>query len=485
MHPRSFGRRLLVCGVWLAGCLPLGAAEGPVRSDWGPFYSEVEDPTGNLRRRALGPVLERTTSSEGHRFWAVRPAASRIADAADRRSRVEVLWPVAIGRRLDDQSSLRFLTGWFVDYDVHDPESPYRAWVLPIYYQGRDRRDRGYFAFFPIGGTIKDFLGRDDVTFALFPLMVKTTFEDLDTLHLAWPIFKRGVSDDTDRLRVFPLYQHNRMEDQHRKLSILWPIWNSVEYTRAEHEGSGYILFPLWGHIDVPDEETWMVLPPLFRFTVSDTLNRSYVPYPLFQFSSGEVEKAYAMPLWGSKIMGGSSRTFFLWPIFWRMQIDKGDAVTRRTFVLPVFFLTTTRERSLESDGDGEVRRRNLHLWPVFSYRRDGAASVTRAFDLWPPSWRGPIERNFAPFWSVYVRTWADDAVSEEVLWGLYRRYVRGDDECYWSVFPFVQGRSRHGASEERSLTVLKGLLGYRRTPHGRSWRLLYLFTLGKGEDRP
>lgn len=454
-----------------------------IRSDWGPFYSELEAPGGHLRRRALGPLLEHAESSGGHRFWALRPLVSRIGDEADRRTRVEVLWPLGIGRRLDDQSSLRLLTAWFVDWDVHDDQSPYRLWILPIYFQGRSQHDQGYLALFPLGGSIKEFLGRDDITFGLFPLTARITFEDLETIHLLWPFFKRATNDEIDRLRVFPFYQHNRIEGRHDKTSILWPVWTSVEYTHPRKTGQGYLLFPLGGRLRLNDEETWMVIPPLFRYTNGQTLDRLYVPYPFFQFSSGEVEKRYVLPLWGSETTAGSHTSFVLWPIFWRMHISKVDAVTTRTLALPVLYLTKTRERTFGDEGEGDVRRRDAHLWPLFSYRRRGETAVTRALDLWPPSWRGPIERNYAPFWSLFVRTRVEDTALEEALWGMYRRYRRGDEEQYLSVFPFFQYHREGTETAARSFSLLKGLVGYRRTEHGSSWRLLYAFRFGDGDD--
>ncbi len=101
-----------------------------------------------------------------------------------------------------------------------------------------------------------------------------------------------------------------------------------------------------------------------------------------------------------------------------------------------------------------------------------------RMLDLWPFKHSGPIERNLAPFWTLYRREAAGDLWESELLWGLYRHRTRADCERYVSLFPLFTWH-RDDAGSNRSFSILKGLIGYESGDEGRRLQLLYLLRLG------
>ncbi len=227
------------------------------------------------------------------------------------------------------------------------------------------------------------------------------------------------------------------------------------------------------------DEESWVFLPPFFRYSHSDTLTKMHLPYPIFQYSSGEEEKLYLFPIWGKKTLGGSHHTFFLWPIFLRQRIDKGEMVFHRFLALPFVHSHVYRARPELGEDVGKAVSRYLKIWPIFSYQQEGDQRRWRALELWPKKHSGPIERNFAPFWTLYTRHQEADRVQSEWLWGFVRQKRDGDRQRYLSVFPFFQ-YEREDAN--RSFSILKGLLGYDRRGEHRSWRVLFGLRFGNKE---
>lgn len=457
-----------------------------IEADWGFLYSRHRHLSGDLHTRALGPLLERASSPDGDQFRAVRPMYSRLLDADAERIGTEVLWPLGIRREFREQLMSRYLlVGVHMDADIHDPSSQYRFWILPVYFQGQDKAGDPYRAVFPFGGVIRDFLAQDQIQFAVFPIWMRTRLKGVETQHWVWPIYKRGEGRGIEHFRVFPFYGRSSQRDNYSKKFVLWPFWTSAEYTYPHSHGTGYILFPLVGRIDLNDEQTRMVLPPFFRHTRSDTQTLLYMPYPFIQYAAGEIEKLYLWPLWGRKSIAGSHHSFFLWPIFMRQRIDKGDAVFHRSLALPFVYAHHYRTHPTLERAEGEVVERYVKVWPLISYQREGDESRWRCLELWPWKDTGAIERNYAPLWRLYERRAQGEAVQSELLWGLARHHRDGDRERYLSVFPLFQYHRGGDDGENRIFSVLKGLIGYERRDGAGRWRLLYGLRFGEGEPRP
>lgn len=467
-----FPRSKLLCGLLLLGfgARVLGAVS-PVHSDWGPFHARWTDVNQNERQKSLGPVYERIETPEGWHFGAVRPLLASWDHAGDEVHRREILWPVARQSFRGEEHNWRFLLAFGLNRDVADPESRYRVWVLPFYFQGRDKHGETYLAVFPFGGSIHEFLLWDEVSFTLFPLYVRSRAKDIEAESWIWPVFSKTDGPGIRRRRVFPFYGYSEREGFGRKEFILWPFWTSVEYTHPKMEGSGWILFPVTGHLKTPDQESWWILPPFFRYHVGEEKNRIFGPWPFVQISEGATDKFYLWPLYGRKTIGDTRRDFFLWPIG-SHETHRGSYTHKtRTFVVPVY------QSFQESDpATGEILRDYTKVWPLFShsYHHEGPARRTVFPDL-NPFREGPIERNWAPFWQLYRREQVGEAVDTEVLWGIYRS-IKREEFQYRSLFPLLNVER---GEDHRSVNLLKGLLGWHREPGNNQLRLLYFFRFG------
>ena len=487
--PRGTGRGIRLGAAVLAGLLAAPAARGldPAAGeyDWGFLASSFADVNGDVRFRAAGPFVERTVSAaEDREFLAFRPAYCRLRDAPAERTIEEILWPIASAKSFREVFSWRVLVAMYRDEDGTDPDSPYRFWGLPLYFQGRDALGADYRAVFPFGGAIHEFLGMDHISFVLFPIWARNDIGEVKSQHWFWPLYARTEGHGIYRLRVFPFYGQAKHRDHYAKKFVAWPLWTSAVYAYPQSYGTGHMLFPLWGHIGLNNEQTWWILPPVFKFGRSDRQNTVYAPWPLVQFERGAVEKTYLFPVWGKKSLPGSHRTFFLWPIFHRARIDKGDTVYHRFAALP--FLHSERYRARDPQADPPDRSRYLRLWPLLSYQREQDVSRLRMLDLWPSRRNGPVNRNLAPFWTLYDRTAAGGRLQSELLWGLYRHHRDTGGERYVSIFPLFAFRTGGAADRPaRRWSILKGLLEYERSGEATSGRLLYLFRWGGEETSP
>jgi hypothetical protein len=461
------------------GSKGLAESSAVIAHDWGPFYSSWTDVHGNQRTRFLGPVGEHMVSPNQDTMNAFRPFFFNWTSENGDYRRSEVLWPIWTRRQREDSVYWRFLLTFFWNWDVQDADSRWRLWALPFYFQGRDTHGDSYAALFPLGGRIHEFFLWDRIDFTLFPLYVRSRMNEIEARSYLWPIYSRTTGPGVERFRVFPFYGYDDREGLGRKTFVMWPIWNQVHYTLPGSRGKGWILFPLLGHLKLTDQETWWVIPPIFRYSMGEEQNRLFGPWPIIQREEGEVDKFYIFPLYGRKSHAGTDQRFFLWPIG-RYETSERQTGTKTKFhVVP--FVQRFTEQPSEAAGGEAASSSYTKIWPLFSHlTREGGDVRRLAFFDFNPLRGGPVERNFAPFWQIYVRSQVRDEVDTEVLWGLYRSAARGKDYRYRSLFPLLSwSREEEGGH----FSFLKGLLGRRREDEKRVWQVLYLFRFGDKEE--
>ena len=464
--------------------------------DLGPLASRDLTTEGYRRTRLLGPLVEMQSGPSGRRFFAVRPFYSRTA--APERTLHDVLWPVAQAKTFLGEEFVRVLTFFHQEFD-DPPPSRFRSLLLPLWFYGQDEHARRYMAIFPVGGRIEDFLGQDSLAFVLFPLYSSMQVKDVRSHAVLWPLVSWGHGPGVERFRVFPFYGRSRREDQWEKRFVLWPVWNSVRYEYPDEKGGGFILFPLFGHVETGRQETWMLLPPLIRWSGGDDYREILAPWPFVQYRRGPDEhKFYLWPLWGTKSRDESrEQSFALWPLVWWMRAYEADQTQRSFYALPFFYSRSRRPNpavatdaptgrrdsrakpgasSATADAEPEATYRYWKVWPLVSYRRQRDASEFRAPALWPLERTPAIERNLAPLWTLYRQTRNGRAFERECLWGLYRRQRRADGRTHTSVFPLFSSTS---CTHETRWSVLGGLFGYRRERLQKRVRLLYFLDVG------
>jgi hypothetical protein len=327
---------------------------------------------------------------------------------------------------------------------------------------------------FPLGGKLHEFLGRDRIVFALFPLYTYSVVDEVKTHDILWPLISRTTGDNMDRFRVFPLFGYSRVEEEWRKHFALWPIWTHTRYRYPESHGSAWILWPLLGRVNLSDQQAWMFLPPLLRFSRSAERTEVVCPWPFIQYSRGDIDRLYVWPLWGRRIEGNQAYHFGLWPIGHHLRVRRPDHTLHRLMVLPVWYDEKRTAPAAAPDAEPVVIDRYVKAWPLVSYQRDADAMLCRVPDLWPLRSTGSIERNLAPWWTLYRHCRVDDTVESELLWGLYRYRRDGADGWTVSLFPLFNTSRSVAAGGTRQWSILLGLLGHERSAYADRWRALW-----------
>jgi hypothetical protein len=269
------------------------------------------------------------------------------------------------------------------------------------------------------------------------------------------------------------------LQDREESRFILWPIYTETRYLLPASSGRGFVLWPFYGRTRRTDQRSDFLLPPLFEYTRSPRQHRINAPWPFVRIGWGETRRFYLWPLYGYQRRTGTEKEFVGWPIFWRERTDRPNAVFRRWAAIP--FLQIERETTRRAaPGTDPVRSRYLRAWPLFVHEQRGAESRWRAPVLLPFRDPPPIERNWAPLWTLFERTSRDGRTDTELLWGVFRRQYRGAEGVRTSVFPLIEWGRRpppEGDGPAQSYgSLLKGLIGWESTGAQRRLRMLYVF---------
>jgi hypothetical protein len=316
----------------------------------------------------------------------------------------------------------------------------------------------------------------------------------VESHNVLWPFISRTTGPGIEKLRVFPFYGYAEKEAEWLKRFVLWPFWTSVRHTAPDRRGFGFVLFPLCGHARVgTDTESWMVLPPFFRFSRKGDHAECHAPWPVFQYASGDYEKLYVWPVWGRKSKGPIDSWFFLWPVMRGERIVRSSYTAQRFLFLP-FVQHETRVAPPaardpdEPAGEGETAGarpsyRYLKLWPLFNYRRREQRMEFRLLALWPFKNARSIERNYSPLWTLYERTANEAGKEDRFLWGLFRWRRDEAGNRAVTVFPLFSEKKTCDAETTKEWKILLGLAGCKREGSRKTYRLLYFLKWQRGSD--
>jgi hypothetical protein len=408
-----------ICSIALlaAALLPVGTGH-------------AEDSAGGAWRFRLGPVVEFGCDAAGVRTAAVRPLFSRMTDPSTLHTETEVVWPLATASRRDERLHWRVVIALGSDADTHDPDSRYSFWLLPVYTQGRSLDGHDYAALFPLYGTIDRVLWMEDVNFVLFPLYLRYRSGHTENTYMPWPFYRRAEREDGDvRRSYFPFYGSSATSEQTGRY-VFWPFWTEQVFHRAGQRGEAQMLFPVYARVETEREKGWMALPPFFGYSenLSNGFSRLRCPWPFVVREDGPIQRRSYWPAWGERRIDDQRDWYALWPLVGGERHETPTQLFTSTRVVPFYYSQTRMQRR-----GGEVVGRTHYerIWPLYSFRQEGVISRLRIAEFWPVQHGGAIERNWAPFWSWYVREARGPACDSDLLWGLVRWGADGDGGRY------------------------------------------------------
>jgi hypothetical protein len=459
---------LLLAICWWAG--PALASDATVSTFWPFFDYRSLDDADYQSLHMFGPFLKYETSGD-EADYAIRPFFYSTADD-EGRSSTDVLYPLFSYQTKKDSLSFQLLQ--LFSYDSGEPESGSRnrRYIFPFLFYGEEEQGT-YMAFFPFGGTLYNWFGRDSITFMLFPLYSHTERKGTRVDNVLWPFFAKISGENESGYKFWPIYGQSSKEGVYRKQFFLWPIFFSESLKLdTDNPEERRAAWPFYVSKETPEKSSQWVLWPFFSKTEDRVKGYTSwdAPWPLVRVTEGEKYHGFKfLPFYADETMDVNRKRWYVWPIY-KIEEMNSELIERRRDRILFFLYSDTREAKFET-GD---RMRRIDFWPFFGYYSFNGVSSLHVLSLIEPFFPGnqSIERLWAPLWRVYQQKWdqqGNRVVS--LLWNLFWLEKQGD-RVAWEIFPLVEYRK--AAEDDQELRILKGLFSYRRSESGKQLNLFY-----------
>lgn len=358
---------------------------------FGPFF--------DYRRAEPGPA----------EFWALRPFYSQATDPTSDAAVRDFIWPLGTWHDARSAHWWRALLLAYGDGRDGDPSCSFN--VFPLWFSGVDRDDDSYWGLFPVYGRHPHVLTMDDWQFALWPLWHTYTVKDVRSHAVLWPLVtwrdapREGVG-------VWPLYGCGTQRESEHSY-FLWPIFTWASY-REDRDTSGagnsWMFLPLYGQVRRARESQTMFLPPFLSYAETDSATRWRLPWPLVEVLRSNVrDRVSVWPFYEGVDSysyldrSKSSPEERTWRVGWKLventRLETKTILEERFSFFPFF----TSERRFRKTVSGmEETSSFLRVWPFYSASIENGLARRRVLDLIPIRHSGGLDRNWAPFWTLW-----------------------------------------------------------------------------------
>lgn len=488
---RSATAIMLILGILMlakpARCEVTGGdePEGFVFTLW-PLIDYRESPAeGFSNLGILGPLIKIQKQKED-RVFALRPLFYRSSNDVHESASTDYLYPLASSDTSPDVSRFQFLH--LVQNNSYNREEPEKqeqdSMFFPFYISGTSKKHGPYRSFFPIYGDIYDRFWRDEYHFVLFPLYGSTVKKGTTSRNYLYPIFNTIHGENESGFHVWPLYGQSAKEGVYQKRFVLWPFYmSSSTALDTDNPTENLFLFPLYASTDSPRVTSRTYLWPFAGYSEdrSKSLKQTNFIWPLIWTARGEETHVDSyLPFYFNEEKKGSSKSWYLWPIYRYDSLTSADFTRERSRIL--FFLYSDNLEKWPKEGS---EKRRTAFWPLFLYNRDPRGVSTFSFPalVEPILDRDGIEQSWAPLWRLYQQKWNEKGDSTaSLLWNLYWHESRGK-ALAWELYPLLYYR---GGERMTDMSILKGLIRYRSEGSQQKINLLWLpFGITWGEQSP
>ncbi len=448
--------------------------EGAIFTLW-PLVDYRESPGEHYSNLSiLGPLFKLQRRGD-ERDIALRPLFYVTENERAESAKGVYLYPLASSESSPDVATFEvlelFQRNIFRKNEGEDREKS--TMLFPLYISGNSKKYGPYTSVFPFYGDIYERFGRDEWHYVLFPLYGRTVNKGTTNRNYLYPFFSTTEGEKESGFQFWPIYGQSAKEGVYSKRFVLWPFFMQEQKgLDTDNPTTKLTLFPLYAATDSPKRTERYVLWPFFGHTIDTGRNEEEWDYfwPFLLTVRGEKRNFDRyLPFYSNERRPDGVSTWFMWPLYWHYTVDSDQFSLERHRIL--YFLFADVRETWPKDG---AEKRRTAFWPLFFYTRDqhGIKSLSIPAPVEPVLDREGIEKDWAPFWRLYLQKWndrGDSAVS--FLWNLYWHEVRGDALAY-ELFPLVSYRSEKATAD---FSVLKGLFRYRDRGGEKKFTFLWL----------
>jgi len=448
------------------------------------FPLTLEPGTGT---EALGPFYYERETEDG-RLWAIPPLVSSFTSQDREKGQVFVLPPVFSYRKYGDD--WRWQLGQWINRShvesIEDKELK-RFNLFPFFfYQDAPDSKGDYWAIFPLYGSLKNRMFRDEAEFVLFPLWLKSRKGTVTTRNVLFPFIHFRDGPGLEGWQVWPLVGHEHREattrtnvlDEvevvggHDKTFALWPVWfrNRTGIGTA-NPGKVDAVLPMYYQERSAERDHTSVLWPFFSKTADrkEGFTQWNLPWPLVGFAQGEGKTLNrVLPFFSVGHNKTLSSETYMWPIYRRRHLHT-ESFDRDRKQVGIVLYSDQKDRNLET---GQESRR-VEAWPFFQWTRDPEGRERlQALTVIEPFGRGTgMMRNWVPLWSLWRQESnpATGRTSRSLFWNLFREETGPEATKGSLLFGLVQYQTSSNRTRWRWFHMGRRLESSKHEPRGES----------------
>lgn len=414
--------------------------------DFNPIFRTEDHKSRGAQDQAVGlPFFESRQEKELSK-WTLRPLITCASDRSKQKVEGYFIPPFGHYKSDPNKTKIRFWPIYSYQKTSHFGTEDDVDWVLfPLLFGGHSDSGEDYFAIFPLGGHIRNFLSFDSFTFVLWPLFQQVTKASTNSTSTSF-LWLYAYTEDGPRdgsFQILPFYMHRTWKERYDRYSVLWPFFHYQENKKdTDHPTRKYALWPLFLHESSDNYHKFGLLGPLlfmgpFIQTCRETPDQwqgepnteghSYylydLPWPILHMEKNrEFERFRILPFYSHYQAPGFDSKAYLIPFFWLRKEENKNYRKTNFFFVPLFHY---RHKEYVN-GLGEDLY--YQLWPLF--HNSSYATGEKDFSMLSPipyrtkEWLAAVDEVLWPFWNIYrYREDAAGAGRHSALFGLFSYY--------------------------------------------------------------
>ncbi|PCJ62900.1 MAG: hypothetical protein COA79_01880 [Planctomycetota bacterium] len=394
---------------------------------------------------------------------------------------LQLLWPLFFYQKTKERKRFNFYPFLYITDKNVMGHRDFDFLFMPFIAYGNDTKEGKYFAFFPFGGQVKGLLGKEKISFILFPLYYKSEYKGFVSRNYLYPFVQTITGPKKDGWRFWPFYGTYNIYKTEKKVEIFeerifccWPFWSKVN--RFNNNGSvsrSFVSFPFYSFYDSRSKKEKTILWPLYKRLEYPKKNEVVYTllWPFFKFGSGDTKSVFKIfPLYSWHKDSDYKRHELFWPFFRTEKRENKRLMNSRTWLFPFFW------RFHYVDKIKKTERKRFKVWPFYQYAKKDDAE--KSIDILSPFWfkdskKGGFENNYAVFFRLFQLKYQKKKwYSLKLLFNLVKVEKKPDSKKV-RIMPFLFNYER--SPLKKKVSILGGLIEYKKTNGLKRFKFLWI----------
>jgi hypothetical protein len=354
-----------------------------------------------------------------------------------------------------------------------DQKKMYACTFVPFYFSKKGMSEGDdYEAIFPLGGRVRNFLGRDSMEWFLWPLWVKTIRNDNVQYWCPWPFINRRCGSSGEGFALWPLGGHFCRRDRYEERYCLWPLIYERIYKQPDRVVQKGFL-PFFAYEKTARVEDLSIIWPLWghRWETNPHYEERRILWPLWVQGNGEqkcIHRWAPFHTYSENKVHHISKEWFAWPFIKQMDWnEKGLKIHQEQCMYFLFWQQT------QTNVDKNFLALKTHFWPIYSYWDNGQGhrqmQMLSLFEVFFPN-NIAVQRIYNPIFALYRFEEQGHSRRQSLLF----RLIQEEKTPSLKRFQICFILDYLNTENDKKFSLLKGLLGYHKSGNQKTVSFLW-----------